>query len=115
MALISFPEPVNLQATTSLVTILTGPPAGYIETFNLTATLISGITDAMASVYLEDTVGANDGYIRWNELIKYGAAGGSPDLLVGYRLHNNYNIQIEASADNVVNFHIWNRVRKKIA
>lgn len=115
MALLTFLPPVNLVGTTSLVQLLAAPPAGYIEQFNLRASLISGSADAFANVWVNDNVGSNDGYVAWNEVIRYATSGGATDILVNYILHPNYSLQISASAPSVINFQAYNRVQKKIS
>ncbi len=115
MSLLTFLPPVNLVGTTGLVTLLSAPPTGYVESFNLRASLIAGTADAFAHVWVNDNVGANDGYVAWNEAVRYAASGAAPDILVGYHLHPGYALQIAASAAAVINFHAYNRVRKKIA
>lgn len=114
MALLTFMPPANLIATTSLVTLIAAPPAGSIEKLNLRASLISGTADGFANVWINDDVSTNDGFVAWNEAVRYAAAGAAPDILIEYILHPGYSLQISASAPAIINFHAYNRVRKKI-
>jgi len=112
MSIMTLLPPVNLIATTSMVSMLEAPPAGHVDIFTLRASLISGSVDAYGHVQVLQDSGSNDGYVAWNEAVRYAQAGGAPDILVSYMLLPGYSVHIGASADGVINFHAYNRIRK---
>lgn len=105
---LEFLPPISQEGTTSLVDIMPVVASGKVETVTLAATIKSGSTDAYGSVYLS---GPTSGYVRCQEPVKYRVAGGSPDLLIQFQVPAGCKLQVQASANSVVQFTLYNCTR----
>jgi hypothetical protein len=108
MAGITLPNVVQ-NVTNALVAIGTTVPTAKFESVCLSVTLKSGTADAYVDVYLNDTLATNEGYVRWQEPVRYRQPGGSPDLLLNFILNAGQQLQVAASTTGIMDACLFNR------
>lgn len=97
--------------TNALVAIGDVVPALFAESVSLRASLNQGVADAYIDVWVEDTLGANEGFLCWQEPVRYRVQGGAPDLLMNFVLNAGQQIQVRGSTTGLITATLFGRYR----
>lgn len=110
MAGVTYPNVVQV-VTNALANIGDVVPALKYESVSLSVTLNSGVADAYVDVFLNDTLAANEGYLLFQEPVRYRVQGGSPVLLLNFILNPGQVLQVAGSTTAIMTACLFNRFR----